>query len=73
MTPPMACMGVHSRCRDDDFSIDQFLIELGVLALLVGGGDQGVALILEPFPDPELILRCSQKLWYFFGVLAALS
>lgn len=52
----MACMGVHSRCRDDDFSIDQFLIELGVLTLLVGGGDQGVALILEPFSETEFVL-----------------
>jgi len=64
---------VDSRGGDDDFGIYQLLVELGVLAFLVGGGDQGVTLILEPFPDPELILRCSQKLWYFFGVLAALS
>lgn len=34
------------RSGDDDFSVDQFLIELGVLALLVGGGDEGMALAL---------------------------
>lgn len=47
---------VDSRGCDDDFSIDQFLIELGVLTLLIGGSDQSVALILEPFPDSKLIL-----------------
>lgn len=41
----------HSRGGDDDFSIDQFLVELGVRALLVGRGDQSVALVLEPFSD----------------------
>lgn len=28
---------------------------------------------LEPFSDSELIFRCSQELWDFFRVLAALS
>lgn len=61
------------RGGDDDLGVYQLLVELGVLAVLVGSGHQGVTLILEPFPDPELVLRCSQKLWDFVGVLTALS
>lgn len=44
------------RGGDDDLSIDELLVELGALALLVRGGDQGVALVLEPFADAELVL-----------------
>jgi hypothetical protein len=47
------------RCGDDNFSVNELLVELGVLALLVGGGDQCVSLILEPFADAELVLSCA--------------
>lgn len=29
----------NERSSDDDFSVDELLVEGGVLALLVGGGD----------------------------------
>jgi hypothetical protein len=38
------------------------LVELRVLALLVGGGDEGVTLVLEPLANAELVLSCSEKL-----------
>jgi len=43
------------RCCDDDFCVDQLLIKLGVLTVLVGGGNEGVALVLEPFSDAEFV------------------
>lgn len=39
------------RCRDDDLCVDKVLVELGVLTLLVGGGDELVALLFNPLPD----------------------
>ena len=50
---------VGIRCGDNNLSVYQLLIKLGVLALLVGGGDEGMSLILEPFADTELVLSCS--------------
>jgi len=47
---------VYARCGDDNLSVDQFLVELAVLALLVGGGHESVALVLKPFADAELVL-----------------
>ena len=47
---------VDSRCSDDNFSIYQLFVERRVLTLLVGCGDQGMALVLEPFPDTKLVL-----------------
>jgi hypothetical protein len=53
---------VYSRRGNDDFSVDELLVELGVLALLVGSGDEGVALVLEPLADAELVLGGSEEL-----------
>ena len=39
------------RSGNDNLSIDKVLVELGVLTLLVGGGDELVALLLNPLPD----------------------
>lgn len=50
------------RSCDDDLSVDELLIELGVLTLLVGGGNKGVTLLLEPRADAELILSRAEKL-----------
>lgn len=36
------------RGGDDDLRVDELLVELGSVTLLVGGGDEGVALLLEP-------------------------
>ena len=44
------------RSRNDHLSINELLVELAVLALLVGGGDEGVALLLDPFPETKLVL-----------------
>jgi hypothetical protein len=52
----------YIRSGDDDLSIDELLIELGVLALLVGGGDEGVALVLKPLADAQLVLGGAEKL-----------
>lgn len=46
----------NSRGGDDDLGVDELLVKGRVLALLVGGGDQRVALVLEPFPQAELVL-----------------
>jgi hypothetical protein len=39
-----------------DLSINELLIELGVLALLIRSSDESVALLLDPFPDAQLVL-----------------
>ena len=49
----------YVRRGDDDFSVHELLVKLAVLTLLVRGGDEGVALLLEPFADAQLILRGS--------------
>lgn len=59
---------MYIRCGDDDFSVDQFLVELGVLALLVGGGDESVALLFNPLPYAELVLSGSQKIGLLLSV-----
>lgn len=64
---------IDSRCGDDNLSVNQFLVKFGVLALLVGGGDQSVSLVLEPFSDTQFVLSGAQKLWDLLGVLVALS
>lgn len=48
------------------------LVELRVLALLVGCGYQLVALLLDPFPDTELVLSGTEKLGLLLGVDATL-
>ena len=53
--------GVGIRCGNDDLSVDQLLVKLGVLALLVGRGYEGVALVLEPLADAELVLRGTEQ------------
>lgn len=57
---------------DDDFSVDELLVEGGVLALLVGGGHQGVTLFLEPLADAELVLSGTEQLRLLLGVLTTL-
>lgn len=47
---------------DDDLSIYELLVELGVLTILVGGGNEGVTLILEPLADAELVLSGAEQL-----------
>jgi hypothetical protein len=61
----------YLRCGNDNFGIDQLLVEGRVLALLIGSGDESVALVLEPFSDAELVLGRSQQRVDLFGVLAA--
>jgi len=57
---------------DDDFGVNQLLVEGGVLTLLVRGGDQGVALVLEPLANAELILGGTEQLRLLLGVLKTL-
>ena len=47
---------------DDDLGVDELLVKGGVLAVLVRGGYEGVALVLEPLADAELVLGCTQEL-----------
>lgn len=61
------------RCGDDDLCVNKVLVELGVLALLVGRGDELVALLLNPLPDAELVLSRSEKLGLLLGVDATLD
>ncbi len=60
------------RSGDDDFGVNEFLVEFGVLALLVGSGDESVALLFKPFPDAEFVLGRAQELWLLLGVDATL-
>jgi hypothetical protein len=57
---------------DDDFSVDELLVEGGVLALLVGGGHQGVTLVLKPLADAKLVLSGTEQLRLLLGVLTTL-
>lgn len=50
----------NSRGGYDDLRIDQFLIEGGVFALLIGSRHQGMTLLLEPFANPEFVLGGSE-------------
>jgi hypothetical protein len=49
------------RCGDDDFGVNEVLVELGVLTLLVGGSDELVALLLDPLPQTKLVLGGTEK------------
>ena len=60
------------RSGDDDLGINQFLIEFGVLALLIGGSNEGMALVLEPFPYPQFILCRPNHFGVVPGVLSAI-
>lgn len=59
--------------RNDDLSVNKLLLEGGVRTLLVGGGNEGVALVLEPLAQAELVLDSSQKTGLLLGVLTALK
>lgn len=62
----------HLRGGDDDFGVNKLLVKLGVLTLLVRGGDERVTLLLDPLSQSELVLSGTEKLWLLFGVDAAL-
>lgn len=51
--------GVYVRRRDDNFGIYQFLVEGRVIAFFVGGSDECVTLLLQPFAEAKLILSRS--------------
>lgn len=61
------------RCGDDDLCVYKVLVELRVLALLVRGGNELVALLLNPFSDTEFVLGGSEKLGLLLGVDATLG
>ena len=44
------------RSGDDDFGVNHLLLKDTVLTLLIGGGDEGVSLVLEPLAYTELVL-----------------
>jgi hypothetical protein len=52
-------MGECLRSGDNDFGVDEFLVEGAVLTLLVGGGHERMSLIFEPFSDSQLVLGCA--------------
>ena len=60
------------RSGDDDLSVDQLLVKGRVIAVLVGGGDQSVALVLNPLPQAEFILDGTEKTGLLLGVLTTL-
>ncbi len=53
---------VDIRCGDDDLGVNQLPVKGGVLALLVGGGHEGVALVLKPLADAQLVLGRTKEL-----------
>ena len=59
------------RCSDEDVGVDDVFPKLAPASLLVRGGDELVALVGEPFGDPELVLGGPQESRLFFGRLAA--
>ena len=73
--PPMWALrgSCDVRCGDDDLCVDKVLVKLGVLALLVGSGDELVALLLDPFPQAKLVLSGTKKLGLLLGVDATLG
>lgn len=56
----------HLRGGDDDLGIDKLLVKGRVLALLVRGGHQRVALVLEPLAEAELVLSRAEKARHLF-------
>lgn len=60
------------RSGDDDFGVNHLLLKDTVLALLVGGGDESVSLVLEPLADSKLVLCGAEEAGLLFGVLLAL-
>ena len=60
------------RSGDDDFGVHHLLLKDTALALLVGGGDESVSLVLEPFADTELVLSGTKETGLLLGVLLAL-
>lgn len=50
------------RSSNDNLGIDKLLVESRVLTILVGGGNEGVTLVLKPFPNAELVLSCTKQL-----------
>lgn len=50
---------INVRGGDDDFGVNELLVKLGVGVVLVGGCDESVASILEPFADSKLVLGCA--------------
>lgn len=61
------------RCGDNDFSINKVLVELRVLTLLVGGRDEFVTLLLDPFPQTKLVLGGTEKTGLLLSVDTTLS
>lgn len=70
-TFPVDVTGMERSC-DDDFSIDNLLVERRVFSLLVVGDDIGVSLGFEPFSDSELILNCTEQSGLFLGPFTTL-
>ena len=69
-------MGVkrcHLRGGDDDFGIWNVLVKGRVGTLLVRGGDELVALLLDPLPETKLVLGGTKKSGLISGVLVALK
>jgi len=60
------------RSGDDDFSVDDLLVEHRVFSLLVVCDDVGVALGFEPFSDSELIFNCAEQSGFFLGPFTTL-
>ena len=68
---------MYRRCKnlrsgDNDFSVNHLLLEHAALALLVGGGDESVSLVLEPLANTKLVLSGTEETRLLFGVLLAL-
>lgn len=66
-------LGQYIRRCDDDFGINELLVEFAVLALLIGCGDERVALIFNPFPQTKLVLSCAEQFRLLLSVLVALQ
>lgn len=58
---------------DDDFGVDELAVEFRLLAVLGRGRHEGVALVLEPFAQAELVFGGSEQLGDLGGWLLAIE
>ena len=65
--------GQYSRGSDDDFCVNEVLVEFRALTFLVRGGDELVTLLLDPFPQAKLVFGGAEETGLLFGVLVALK
>ena len=60
------------RSGDDHFGVNELFVKGRVLTLLVRGGDESVAIVLEPLADAELVLGSTEHAGLLGSMLTTL-